>query len=92
VTDQGARPVLFAVCVDANGDGLCEAGSDPMGLCATGPAGSGGASLAGGPCSVYEDPAAADPTVYVTLLSGVFVDTSGSVSLSAPTAGTIGFA
>lgn len=79
-------PVRWLTCVDENGDGLCsrDAG-DQVDLCATGTqlfASEGSVSLThGGNCTVYEDPAAVDPTVHVFVLSSADATASTNVAI-----------
>ncbi|GEM_PF-6041861 len=80
----GSINTVYVACVDVNGDGLCtpDLGGDQYNLCEN------GVSLThGGSCQVYEDPAAANPYVYVLVLAGVTVDASGVT----PTAAVAGF-
>jgi hypothetical protein len=75
------HPVVYQVCVDENGDGLCSAATgDEVALCE---ATSGHGFFLGTttPCTIYLDPLAANQAVFVQIIGEVLVD--GSVTAHA---------
>ncbi|MEA3200248.1 MAG: hypothetical protein QOE90_1676 [Thermoplasmata archaeon] len=86
---------VWTTCVDENGDGVCAAATgDQVLTCWTGGSIEGGVQTDGsGPCSVYIDPAAANPAVFVTVIAGVTVTSSGvHLSSIAPEGGVFYYA
>lgn len=82
VTFQAIGPTGSAlravVCVDVDGDGTCGGNGDRVDLCRL--SNDDPVSVwTGGPCQVFADPAAADPTIYFLTVTSLTTDAGGLV-------------
>lgn len=90
----GGDDPTFTVCVDVDGNGRCQpGGADEFNLCRSeGSTDLGRSLLRDGPCSIWLDPSAADPTVYIHIVRLVEADGGVTESGTATVTGIVWYA